>query len=65
MGRIGGTQMALFGPLETLLSVIWSILFLHERLAPLQMVGGGLILGQRLAGRPTLWATADLHLPRR
>jgi drug/metabolite transporter (DMT)-like permease len=44
MGRIGGAQMALFGPLETLLSVIWSIIFLNEQLAPLQLVGGALIL---------------------
>ncbi len=41
---IGGGQMALFGPAETLLSVGWSILFLGERLAPLQLAGSFLII---------------------
>jgi len=41
---IGGGQMALLAPLETLLTVIWSGLFLAERLAPLQWAGGSLIL---------------------
>lgn len=64
MGRIGGAQMALFGPLETLLSVIWSILFLHERLAPLQMVGGGLILASALLAVQR-FGRANLRFPRR
>ena len=41
---IGGGQMALFAPAETLLAVVWSILFLGERLAPLQIVGTFLII---------------------
>ena len=41
---IGSGQMALLGPLETLLTVIWSSLFLQERLSALQWAGGGLIL---------------------
>lgn len=41
---IGSGQTALFMPVETFLTVIWSILFLHEHLSPLQWIGGGLIL---------------------
>jgi drug/metabolite transporter (DMT)-like permease len=65
--RIGGAQMALLSPLETLLAVIWSILFLGEHLTPLQWVGGFLVmfsaalavqrLGRaRLRPRWRLWA---------
>jgi drug/metabolite transporter (DMT)-like permease len=42
--RIGGGQMSMLAPLETLLSVLWSILFLGEHLSPLQWLGGLLIL---------------------
>lgn len=41
---IGGGQVALLGPAETLLAVGWSILLLGERLAPLQIVGTFLII---------------------
>jgi len=64
MGRIGGAQMALFGPLETLLSVIWSILFLNEQLAPLQLVGGALILVSALLAVKRL-GRVNLRFPRR
>lgn len=42
--RIGGAQMTLLSPLETLLAVIWSMLFLDERLTPIQWAGGLLVL---------------------
>jgi drug/metabolite transporter (DMT)-like permease len=42
--RIGSGQTALLGPLELLLAITWSVLFLGERLAPLQFLGGALIL---------------------
>lgn len=45
---IGSGQMALLTPVETLLTVIWSLLFLHERLAALQWAGGALILSSAL-----------------
>lgn len=41
---IGSAQMSLLNPMEILLAVIWSILFLHERLAFNHWLGGGLIL---------------------
>jgi drug/metabolite transporter (DMT)-like permease len=41
---IGGGQVALLNPLETLLTVIWAMLFLAESLTPIQWAGGGLIL---------------------
>ena len=40
---MGSSQMALLTPLETLLSVLWSVLFLGDRLLPLQLAGGTLI----------------------
>jgi drug/metabolite transporter (DMT)-like permease len=40
----GSFQMALFSPLETLLTLVWSMLFLQERLTPTQALGGGLII---------------------
>lgn len=46
--RIGGGQMTLLAPLETLLTLIWAMSFLGERLAPLQLVGGGFVLGSAL-----------------
>lgn len=48
--KIGGGQTGLLAPLETLFTVVWSILFLHERLMPLQWIGSSLIvLGAALA----------------
>jgi drug/metabolite transporter (DMT)-like permease len=44
MQRLGGSQVTLLVPLETLLTVVWSVLFLGERLSPLQWAGSGLIL---------------------
>jgi drug/metabolite transporter (DMT)-like permease len=45
---IGGGQVSLFAPLETLLTVIWSVTFLSERLTFWQWAGGGLILASAL-----------------
>ncbi len=42
--RLGGGQVALLVPLETLLTLAWSALFLGDRLAPVQLLGSGLIL---------------------
>jgi drug/metabolite transporter (DMT)-like permease len=42
--RIGGGQVGLLAPLETLLTVIWSLAFLSEWLTPLQWLGGAFIL---------------------
>jgi drug/metabolite transporter (DMT)-like permease len=36
--------MALFSPLETLLTITWAMLFLQERLTLIQWLGGGLII---------------------
>lgn len=44
IARLGGGQLALLTPLETLLTVTWSILFLGEWLTPIQWFGGALIL---------------------
>lgn len=44
VARIGGGQTTMLTPLETLLAVLWSFLFLGERLGPVQLMGGFLIL---------------------
>lgn len=46
--HIGSGQMALLSPLEVLLTVIWSVLFLQEHLTLLQAIGGGFILSSML-----------------
>ena len=63
---IGSGQFTLLAPLETLLTIVWSVLFLGERLAPLQWLGAMLILfgallaadgvWQRVARRSNVWA---------
>jgi drug/metabolite transporter (DMT)-like permease len=42
--RIGSGQVALMGPLEVLLGVAWTQIFLDERLSALQIIGGLFIL---------------------
>jgi drug/metabolite transporter (DMT)-like permease len=64
VARVGSGQLALLGPVETMLSVVWSILFLHERLSPLQFVGGALILASALLAVQRL-GRVRLQLPRR
>ena len=48
--RIGSGQTALFGPLTTVFTLTWAVVFLHERLSPLQLVGGLLILSSAIMG---------------
>jgi probable blue pigment (indigoidine) exporter len=67
IGRIGGGQMAMLSPIETLMAVMWSFLFLGEALSPIQWLGGIFILTSavlaikrlsiaRLRPRWRLWA---------
>jgi drug/metabolite transporter (DMT)-like permease len=67
VSRIGGGQMAMLSPVETLLAVFWSFLCLGERLSPIQWIGGLFILTSamlaiqrlgiaRLRPRWRLWA---------
>ena len=44
VARIGGGQTSMLSPLETLLAIFWAYLFLGERMVPVQMLGGFLIL---------------------
>ncbi|MCS6825622.1 MAG: DMT family transporter, partial [Caldilinea sp.] len=64
VGDIGGAQVSLLGPVETLLSVTWSVLFLHERLTLWQWLGGGLILISALLAVQRL-GRVNLRIPRR
>ena len=66
--RLGGGQVALLAPLETFLTVIWAVVFLHDRLTLIQLAGGALILLsailavqrlRRARPRPTSAAPAD------
>jgi drug/metabolite transporter (DMT)-like permease len=61
---IGSGQLALLGPLETMLSVIWAVLFLHERLSLWQFAGGALIL-LSAALAVQRFGPINLRLPRR
>lgn len=45
IARIGSGQIAMLWPLQTLLIILLSVLFLGERMTPLQWAGGALILG--------------------
>ena len=42
--RIGGGEIGLLAPLETFMTVIWSVSFLSEQLSLQQWLGGSLIL---------------------
>lgn len=64
VGSLGSAQVSLLGPVETLLSVTWSVLFLQEQLTFFQWVGGGLILCSALLAVQRL-GRVNLRLPRR
>jgi drug/metabolite transporter (DMT)-like permease len=53
--KIGGGQTGLLAPLETLFTVIWSILFLRERLMPVQWIGSSLIVLSAALAVKRLW----------
>lgn len=69
--RIGAAQAALVSTVEPLIIVSLAYLFLHETLAPIQLVGGALIIvgvliaqtGDRPAGSPTPAAPLDAQAP--
>lgn len=46
--RIGSGQIALLWPLQTLLIILLSVLFLGERMTPVQWLGGALVLASAL-----------------
>lgn len=55
--NIGGAQVALLAPVETLLTVVWSIIFLGDNLSLVQTVGGGLVIASALLASKRLgWA---------
>jgi drug/metabolite transporter (DMT)-like permease len=45
---IGGGQVSMLSPVETVLTVFWSMLFLGERLTTIQWLGGLLVLSSAL-----------------
>jgi drug/metabolite transporter (DMT)-like permease len=53
--QLGSGQMALLVPLETMLTVVWSVLFLADRLTLVQVVGSGLILSSTVLAIERLW----------
>lgn len=44
IARIGSAETALLAPVDILLTIVWSLLFLGERVQALQWLGGSLIL---------------------
>ena len=48
ISRIGSGQVALMGPPQVLMSVVWTQIFLDERLSALQIIGGLLILASAI-----------------
>ena len=42
--KIGPARAAILGTLEPLLTIVWAAVFLGERLQPVQLLGGALIL---------------------
>lgn len=50
--KIGSSQTALLGPVETLMIVTWAILFLHESLNSWQIIGGAFIILSALLAAP-------------
>jgi drug/metabolite transporter (DMT)-like permease len=46
--HVGGGQVALLWPLQTLLIILLSVIFLQEQMSPIQWMGGGLILSSAL-----------------
>lgn len=43
--RLGPSRAAILSMFEPVLTLLWSFLFLHDRIEPIQLVGGALILG--------------------
>lgn len=48
IARIGSAQTSMLTPVEVLLTIVWSMLFLGERLTTVQWLGGLLVLGSLL-----------------
>jgi drug/metabolite transporter (DMT)-like permease len=48
IARIGSAQVSMLTPVETLLTIFWSMLFLDERLTAVQWLGGLLVLSSAL-----------------
>jgi drug/metabolite transporter (DMT)-like permease len=68
--RIGSGQIALLWPVQTLVAIVLSVIFLHERLTAVQWAGGALILTSALLaadgwGRLRGYLAAALFLGRR
>lgn len=42
--KVGPTRASIFGTFEPILTVIFSVIFLHEQIQPVQLLGGGLIV---------------------
>ena len=56
--RIGSGQIALLWPLQTLTIIILSVLFLNERMTPVQWVGGAFVLSSAVLAIERMGRTA-------
>lgn len=55
INRIGSGQFVLLTPLETSLTIVWSVIFLGERLTPPQWLGAFFILMSILLAADAVW----------
>jgi drug/metabolite transporter (DMT)-like permease len=52
IARIGSGQIALLWPLQTLTAIVVAVIFLQERLTPVQWLGGALVLAGTFLALP-------------
>jgi drug/metabolite transporter (DMT)-like permease len=52
IARIGSGQIALLWPLQTLTAIVLAVIFLQERLTPVQWLGGALVLAATFLALP-------------
>lgn len=45
MHRLGAAKASILSMIEPVLTLVWAVLFLHEKLEPIQILGAALILG--------------------
>jgi drug/metabolite transporter (DMT)-like permease len=54
IARIGSGQIALLWPLQTLTAIVVAVIFLNERLTPIQWFGGALVLTATFLALPAV-----------
>jgi drug/metabolite transporter (DMT)-like permease len=63
IARIGSGQIALLWPLQTLTAIVLAVIFLQERLTPIQWLGGALVLAATFLALPGIRLRGLRRLP--